>query len=295
MVPVFLLSDEEQFFGRTCPKCRGYFRTERIAENLYCPYCSTHAPLAYFTTGNQLEFINAVRLQYIEGFQGGALEVIDLDAIAKALPNNRPSWAYSEERQQHLSTCSGCNNRFDILGEYGFCPACGRSNALTTLLSQLDASQAEFQRIESELSDRGDRAAEWEKMTKCISEFEAMARAIQNDLTRLPLTPSRRQEIRQISYQQILSAGDYMRTYFGIDLLKGLTEDEKAFLNKMFNRRHILTHNAGRVDEKYLNRTGDSSVRLHQKITVRSREIARLIPLLRRVAQNLFAGYESIT
>jgi len=86
-----------------------------------------------------------------------------------------------------------------------------------------------------------------------------------------------------------------MRSFFGIELLKGLTTTEKHFLNKMFNRRHILTHNAGRVDQEYLDRTSDSGVRLHEKIAVRSREIAQLIPLLKRIASSLFEAYEPIT
>jgi hypothetical protein len=62
----------------------------------------------------------------------------------------------------------------------------------------------------------------------------------------------------------------------------------------MFNRRHILTHNAGRVDQEYLDRASDAEVQLHQKIVVRSREIARLIPLMKVMATNLFERYESI-
>jgi hypothetical protein len=64
--------------------------------------------------------------------------------------------------------------------------------------------------------------------------------------------------------------------------------------NRMFNRRHVLTHNGGRIDQKYLENTNDKSVRLNQKIIVGSSEIRRLIPLLRTCAQNLFQSFESI-
>jgi hypothetical protein len=60
-------------------------------------------------------------------------------------------------------------------------------------------------------------------------------------------------------------------------------------------REHILTHNGGRIDQEYLDNTGDTSVLLHQKIVVRGKEIKRLVPLLRRCAQNLFGGFESMT
>ena len=125
MVPVILVSDREQLFGRACPKCKAYFRTADIAEVICCPYCSIRAPLIQFTTQNQLRFIDEVRRKYVEGLRGDKLEEIDLDAIAQALPDNRPSWAYSEELQQHRFDCEKCGNRFDILGEYGCCPVCG--------------------------------------------------------------------------------------------------------------------------------------------------------------------------
>jgi Zn finger protein HypA/HybF involved in hydrogenase expression len=294
MVPVMLVSDREQFFGRTCPNCNAYFRTRHVAEALLCPYCSTRAPLIRFTTENQLRFIDEVRQKWVDGFKGNDLEEIDLDAITKELPDNRPRWSYSEELQQNRFTCGECDNRFDILGEYGCCPVCGKRNSLQVVMSYLNAAQAQFESASASIAGREDRQIEWGKMIKCVSDFEAMARDIQNQLARLPLTPTRRKEVEQISFQQILRAEELMRGFFGIELLKGVTDTDREFLNKMFNRRHILTHNAGRVDQEYLDRTSDSSVRLNQKVVVRSREIARLIPLLKTAAVNLFQGYESI-
>ena len=88
------------------------------------------------------------------------------------------------------------------------------------------------------------------------------------------MTPVRRREVGQISFQQILKAEQLLRELFAIDLFKNVTEAEKTFLNKMFNRRHILVHNAGRVDQEYLDRASDSKLRLHQKIVVRSKRCA---------------------
>jgi len=295
MVPVFLVSDKEDFFGRTCPKCEGYFRTVNIANVMHCPYCSIRANLIRFTTKNQLEFIDEVRKKFLAGFSGDEVEEIDLDAIAGGLPNNRPVWAYSEERQQNSFTCEKCGNRYDILGEYGCCPICGVRNSLQVLTTHFDRLLAQFESAKAAIADRSERKIEWEKMTTtCISDFEAMARDIQKELLGLPMTPARRREVEQISFQQILKAGEMLRGFFAIDLLKNVPKADKDFLHKMFNRRHILVHNAGRVDQEYLHRTEDSSVRLHEKIVVRSREISRLIPLLKTTATNLFTGYESI-
>lgn len=294
MVPVMLVSDKERSFGRSCPKCRAYFRTAHVAERMWCPYCSIRAPLIRFTTENQLRFIDEVRKKWVDGFNGGNLDEIDLGAIAKELPDNRPRWSYSEELQQYRFNCGKCGNRFDILGEYGCCPVCGKRNSLQVVMSYLNAAQEQFESANATITHRQDREIEWEKMTKCISDFEAMARDIQKQLARLPLTPARRKEVDQISFQQILKADELLCRFFGIELLKDVADADRDFANKMFNRRHIFTHNAGRVDQEYLDRTSDSGVRVNQKIAVRSREIARLIPLLKTAAGNLFQGYESI-
>ena len=162
-------------------------------------------------------------------------------------------------------------------------------------MTHLDRLLAQFESANATITNRSDRQIEWEKMTtRCISDFEAMARDVQSQLVRLPMTHSRRNEVERISFQQILKADEMLRRFFGIDLLKNVPDADKDFLNKMFNRRHILTHNAGRVDQEYLDRTSDSKLRLHEKVVVRSREIARLIPLVKAIATNLFRGYESI-
>jgi rRNA maturation endonuclease Nob1 len=290
MVPVMLVSDKQRFFGRSCPECKAYFRTTDIAELLFCPYCSIRVPLIRFTTENQRRFIDEVRKRWVAGFKENNLEEIDLYAITKELPDNRPSWSYSEELQQYRFNCGKCNNRFDILGEYGCCPTCGKRNSLQVVMSYLNETQEQFESADN----RQGREIEWEKLTKCISDFEAMGRDIQGQLARLPMTPSRRKQVQQISFQQVRKAAERLENFFAIDLFKGIGQVERAFLNVMFNRRHILTHNAGRVDQEYLDRTSDTEVRLHQKIVVRSREIARLIPLLKTAASNLFQGYESI-
>jgi hypothetical protein len=75
---------------------------------------------------------------------------------------------------------------------------------------------------------------------------------------------------------------------------KGFPDDDRKFVNKMFNRRHLIAHKGGRVDQEYLDNTGDTSVRLHEAIHVHSNEIRRLITLTNTAATNLIAGFDSI-
>jgi hypothetical protein len=138
------------------------------------------------------------------------------------------------------------------------------------------------------------REVEWEKLTRCVSEFEALANAVRKSLLQMPATPKRRNDLSQLSFQRILNASDCIKNWYEIDILKNTTEENRVFLNKMFNRRHIFTHNAGKIDQEYIDNTGDTSVRVNQTIRFGSREIQRLIPLIRKCSTNLLEGFLSI-
>ena len=118
IVPIFLASDREQMWGRCCPSCKSYFRTDRPGEILICPYCGKRDANPAFTTGNQTAFIDRIRQAWLEAFTKHKNVLIDMDAVADLCPENRPNWAYSEERQQNRYKCVGCGTSFDVLGEY---------------------------------------------------------------------------------------------------------------------------------------------------------------------------------
>lgn len=294
MVAAVLISDREGYFGRTCPKCKSYFRTNSPGQVTACPYCGVRAVNAAFTTQNQLEFINKVRESYIAVFETKQSVTIDLDKIANELPSNRPAWVYSEESQQSRFTCPNCKTRYDILGEYAGCPGCGKRNSLEVFERSITEVEQRFNKADAELKDRHEREIEWERLSRCVSDFEAMARDIQKQLQLFPSTPKRKKDIEGMSFQNILKANDSLLNWFGFEILFRFPDQDRTFLNRMFNRRHVLTHNGGRIDQEYIDHTGDTTVRLNQKIDLRSSEIRRLIPLLRSMAQNLFQGFESI-
>ena len=295
MVATFVLSDQFGYYGRTCPKCEAYFRTTKPAEIIQCPYCSHRNRNEAFTTENQLKFVDKIRESYITAFEERKDIVIDLDEIAADLPENRPSFVYTEESQQNRYSCPNCKTGYDILGEYAGCPTCGKRNSLQVFEAKLDEVAKELEDIDSEVTDRHDREVAWERLTRCISDFEAMARDLVAQLMLIPTTPKRRRQLEQMNFQNIDTASRNLREWLGFEIMTGIDEGDKQFLVKMAHRRHILTHNAGRVDQEYLDKSGDTTVRLHQKIAVRSKEIKRLITLLRTCATNFFSEFESIS
>jgi len=85
-----------------------------------------------------------------------------------------------------------------------------------------------------------------------------------------------------------------LERWFDIDVFKNINEVERRFVNLMMHRWHIVTHNAGKVDEDYLAHSGDTSCKLNQRIRIRSAEVKRLLPLVRKICDNLLNGFEGI-
>ncbi len=292
MVSAFLISDRERMWGRECPKCHAYFRTNHPEEYSICPYCACRARNDEFTTKNQRAFIDQIRRGYIEAWESKRDVVLDLDAIADALPENRPTWVYNEERQQNTYTCMvpKCDTRYDVLGRYAGCPTCGRRNSLQVFVSDLAKLNDRVETVAAE----EDVTVEPDFVSRAFSDFEAMAKDLQGQLAILPLTPRRRKMVKGLSFQRLEEAAQSIEAWFGIDMWASVSSAEKAFILQWLARRHLFVHNGGRVDEKYLAQTNDTTVRLHQQIEVRSSDVREVMRVLRICAEIFFTEYESI-
>lgn len=217
-----------------------------------------------------------------------------MDTLSKEMPENKPQWLYSEEKQQNSYICKVCKTQFDILGEYGLCPCCGKPNIEDVFQSKMDDFKKQFSELDSKLRDRQKRGVEWEKLTRCVSEFESMANHLRKYMIRFPATLQRRNTLKSMAFQNIQKANNLFYEWYGFEILDGLIEADRRFLNIMFNRRHLFTHNSGCVDQEYLDNTGDRTVRINQVLRIRSTEIQRLIDLVLRCGLNLIRGYVSI-
>lgn len=290
----WVLSDRHGMFGRRCPTCQSYFRTDACPGDRFCPYCGSSGKSIHFLTDNQLKYIAAFCSSFLDAHDGDKDVILDLDKLAGELPQNKPQWLYTEEQQQNSYACASCKARYDILGEYGLCPHCESPNAAGVFKAKLDAMEKQLHDADEKHSDRHDREVEWEKLTRCVSEFDSMANQVRSYMLRLPASPQRKSALRALTFQNILKVNDWIRDWYAFEILDGVSDVDRRFLNIMFNRRHVFVHKAGRVDQEYLDNTGDTTVRLNQVLRVKSKEIRRLLPLVRECGLRLIKGYESI-
>jgi hypothetical protein len=116
------------------------------------------------------------------------------------------------------------------------------------------------------------------------------------------MTANRRKQLEKLNFQKPLLADESLVQWFDIGVLewagndaspkRTLPQSEPPFIKKMIQKRHILMHNGGLVDQEYLDLGGDTQVRLDERISIRSHEAKHFIASVRGMAANLLDNVE---
>ena len=291
---VLIASDSHGLFGHQCPTCKGYWRSQvvPIFWNLTCPYCGVSAETHLFITPGQRRFVEAICDLTMKAY--GATKdgeyVIDMDQVADqvAKSSERPSFYYAEVSQQNHYTCKACGEADDILGRYGYCSCCGTRNDLQELELTIEGINA---KTRERLSAREplERA-----VPEAVGAFDSTARQYAKQLAKwVPMKSERRQSLEAALFHNLKKAED-LKTWFGIDLFHGLSDGDSEFIRLMFHRRHVYEHNGGEVDQKYLDDSGDTSVRVKQALRESPEHIFRMTGLIMKMARNLHEGFHEL-
>lgn len=73
---------------------------------------------------------------------------------------------------------------------------------------------------------------------------------------------------------------------------RNVARSEIPFIKKIVQRRHILIHNGGLVDQEYLDKSGDDQVRLDEQIRIRSDDTRRFLKDVSEMGMNLADNIE---
>jgi len=66
-----------------------------------------------------------------------------------------------------------------------------------------------------------------------------------------------------------------------------LSEEELSYMNIMFQKRHLIEHNGGIVDDIYVKKSGDYSYRIGQRLVIKNSEAKRLISIIYKLSKGL--------
>jgi hypothetical protein len=321
-VPISIPLDQDGFFDRRCPwdECHFEFKVlfedwkEKVPdEAAFCPFCGHGDKPQEFNTQAQQKYIQAAALAHLrqevhratrvdaERFNarsrpvGGLIRIsMRMEASAPPVTVLVPPATLDIMTLRIVCEAFGC--RFTVVGSAFFCPACGQNSADHTFGQSLTSVRASLQAIgsiQSAIPDR-DAAAQISRslienaLTSLVMAYQRYAEAL---YVRLPSTTG---EARRNAFQNI-DAGSHLWNEAGGRSYEAIVGPATmGQLRRMFQQRHLLAHREGVVDQDYVDRTGDTSYRVGQRLVVRSESVAAFADELEALASGLSADLEHL-
>jgi len=184
-------------------------------------------------------------------------------------------------------TCEACQCRSTVVGAAFFCPACGHNSAEQTFSQSLASARASIQllsAISAAITDK-DAAAQTARMLtegtlgSLVTAFQRFAEAIYPRLPNASVATPRRNAFQSLDEGSRLWEAAGGRAYEEI-----VGQPNMALVRRMFQQRHLLAHQEGMVDQDYIDRSGDITYRVGQRLVVRGDAVLAFTDVLELLA-----------
>lgn len=298
--------DADGFLGRECPKqeCEGYFKvvpgTGLQGEGLpcHCPYCGHTASPDHFWTKDQIEYAKSVAMREIMDAVHKDLKKLEFEhkprgpfgiGISMKLEPGRPVpiHRYREKRLETEVVCGKCTLRYAVYGVFAFCPDCGQHNSPDILSDNMKVVEKMLVLANGPDKELAKRLIE-NALEDCVSSFDGYGRELCRVHASKATDPAKAE---RLSFQNLDGARQNVLAAFNVDLATGLTADEWHRAVRSFQRRHLLSHRAGVVDEEYIRKSGDKTVVVGRKITITENEVRDLVGITTKLANYLYGRF----
>ena len=308
-ISISIPPDENRFTGRECPlaECEGYFKIELgtglDGEGLpcHCPYCGHAAGHDHFWTREQIEYARSVARRRITDAIRKDLKKLEFDykprgafGIGFSLKLKRgpqpPIRYYREKQLETEVVCRNCTLRYSVYGVFGFCPDCGQHNSIQTLQKSLEVVGKMLEmatRVERAVAERLIENA----LEDCVSTFDGFGR----ELCRIHANKARNpSKAERMNFQNLETARERFLSLFGFDLSAEVARDEWRAAVVAFQKRHLIAHRFGVVDQDYMDKTSDFGAVVGRKVTVDVDEVERLAKTVNTLAPRAGAWLQKL-
>jgi len=300
-----LPKDETGYTGRECPECERYFKIAfgtglPGSSKCHCPYCGHNADQSYFHTKEQTEYATSIAFKEVEEALFKDLKNMEFDikprgafGIGMSMKVNRGSIPqikhYTENELETEVVCDNCTLRYAVYGVFAYCPDCAQHNSLQIL-------NMDYEVIEKMLGmAAGSDAAVQKKLIEdaledCVSSFDGFGR----NLCRLHSQKASNQaQAEKISFQNIAGAQKNLIDQFGLDIAAGLPINHWDIVIRCFQKRHLICHKMGVIDDEYIQKSGDISAVVGRKIQIDADEVRQLIGVLKTMSSDIMTSLEN--
>lgn len=312
-IPITIHSDEKGYFDRECPNenCLYTFKInmqdwkEKVSDDeVHCPMCGHIDTADKWWTQEQLESMQEIAASYAMSMITKELDKA-FGKLARSTRNNKflkitykPSKkitfqnnpiGQSEEWETDI-TCEKCGTRYSVIGSAYFCPCCGHNSAVSAFNESTDSiekmlkSLPEMKQLLTESYGR-DKAETMcrglleSSLGDIVSAFQNFASCHYDKLTG---------EISRVNDFQIIEKGSQLfKDAAGKGYEEWLSDQELHDMNMLFQRRHLIEHNNGMVDQKYVDKSGDHSYVIGQRLVVKENDAYALLAIIKKLAKGL--------
>jgi len=293
--------------GRECPTCESYFKVTpgtgiTTGKPLcHCPYCGKAGRSNEFFTKAQIRYVRSVALNKVTDAVLRDLKEMEFDiepsgglgigVSLKVEGSPHPIRHFHEPKLETAVICDQCTLRYAIYGVFAYCPDCGKHNSLQILNKNLELAEKQLvlaAEVEGELSGQLVSDA----LENVVASFDGFGREICRLHANKAKNPS---QAEYVSFQNLAGAHKNLQLLFYIDLATSLPASEWDFLCRSVQKRHVLAHSMGIVDEKYLSKTGDPLATLGRKVLISPAEVSTMIGLVRTAGTHLASCLRSLS
>ena len=308
-ISVHIPADGEGFTGRECPNpdCEGYFKIvfgtglESEDPPCTCPYCGHTAEHDEYWTREQIEYAESIALREITDAFYKELKTLEFDhesrgpfgiGFSMKVKSGRPTpiHHYREKKLETDVVCTNCTLRYSVYGVFAFCPDCGQHNSLQIFEKNMEVVRKMLDLAGNTEQDLSVRLVE-NALENCVSTFDGFGR----ELCRVYVHhASNLVKANKIRFQNCDEARLSVKKAFGIDLAQSCGEEVWRQVVRLFQKRHVIAHKMGVVDQEYVDRTGDTNAIVGRKIVLRVFEVQQLADTLRSAAESISLQFKCL-
>ena len=313
-VSVPIESDEKGYIDKQCPAedCEFVFKVNGEDwknifqdEAVWCPLCRHEASADQWFTIEQVQHAKDETLAIMQGkihnaLRSGAQKFNRkqprnsfISMSMKVSGGNKRTHtipAKAAELMQLEIQCESCEARFAVIGSAYFCPACGYNSVTRTFSDSLRKIRAKMENVEvvrnALIESVGKDEAELtcrSLIETCISDgvvaFQKYCEGMYEPYGSAPFNAFQRLDQASSLWENAVQKG----------FESWLSEEELKALKILYQKRHLLAHNEGIVDSKYIQKSGDSTYKECQRIVILERDVEFLVNALNKLSKGIEA------
>ncbi len=296
-------ADNNGYLDKECPSENCLFKFKVFADDWgefknkkkFCPLCGHKANYDVFWTTEQLKNakdqavkqamnIFSDRLSNMaKNFNNKKSDGFLSMKIKHSYIKNKIKPILAEEEFEQKITCKKCNLKYSVRGAAFFCPFCGNNSVSEMFDSSMDKIESNINFILN-LKEKSDEIENLKITTfeNSISDTLIVYESFCQKTYKEKYNPN-----DNTKFQNIKNANKTWKKIFGEDYRDWLTSDEFNKFKKFFQKRHLLIHSSGIVNQEYLNKTQDKEYKLEQRIVIKEDSVFKFIYLTKKIINKI--------